>query len=170
MKLTYPPGATPLNPDEVFDLIPTHISEQNELNEWEQLNILQARKWVFARKRTDILDIQFCQQLHKRMFNETWKWAGKFRKSNKNIGVFWEQVPTQVKLLLDDLKYQLSHSTFPVDEMAARLHHRLALVHPFPNGNGRHARLMADVFLFNQGKKAFSWGSKNLIEAKLGVD
>lgn len=97
------------------------------------------------------------------MFNKTWRWAGKFRKSNKNIGVFWEQIPVRLKLLFDDVAYQIEKHVYELDELAARFHHRLVHIHPFPNGNGRHARLMSDILLFNQGAKRFTWGQENLV-------
>jgi Fic-DOC domain mobile mystery protein B len=162
VKFTYPPGATPLDPDEAAGLIPSHIVTQSELNEWEQQNILDAQGWSFSRKNSDILRVEYCRALHKKMFDRTWSWAGLFRKSNKNIGVFWEQVPTQLRLLLDDVQYQRDNATYPLDEIAVRFHHRLAWIHPFPNGNGRHARLTADIFLFNHEKKPFTWGKEAL--------
>ena len=148
LKFKYPTGSTPLDPDEIVSLIPIHITTQDQLNEWEQVNILE---------------LDFCTKLHKKMFDRTWKWAGQFRQSNKNIGVFWEQVVNHLKVLLDDVKFQLENKTYPVDEIAARFHHRLVLIHLFPNGNGRHARLITDVLLFNSGEEKFSWGKVNLV-------
>ncbi|MBI2311604.1 MAG: hypothetical protein HYU77_03775 [Betaproteobacteria bacterium] len=81
MELTSdpPPGATPLDPDESAGLIPLHIVTQEQLNAWEQQNILDAREWVFARKRKEVLSQSFLRELHKRMFGKTWKWAGHIR-------------------------------------------------------------------------------------------
>lgn len=158
MNFEYSYGATPISHDELMDLIPGHLQTQDELNEWEQRNIIEAQKWAFFKKHKNITTIKFCCELHQRMFNHTWKWAGKFRHSNKNIGVAWEQVSTQLKLVLDDVQYQLANDTYQLDEIAMRLHHRLVSVHPFPNGNGRHARLYTDVFLANQKAKKFTWG------------
>ncbi|MCK4609091.1 MAG: mobile mystery protein B [Gammaproteobacteria bacterium] len=162
MKFEYVTGATPLDPDEKDSLLPTHITTQNQLNEWEQANILEAENWAFARHQSHVLELGFCRNLHKKMFDKTWLWAGKFRHSNKNIGVFWEQVSTHLRLLLDDMKFQIKNNSYELDEIAARFHHRLAFIHPFPNGNGRHARLMTDILLFNQGAKQFTWGQTEL--------
>lgn len=93
------------------------------------------------------------------MFGTTWKWAGKFRHTNKNIGIFWEQIPVQLKLLLDDVIYQVAHDTYSLYEIAIRLHHRLVSIHLFPNGNGRHARLYTDAFLVFNGDSRCTWGS-----------
>ncbi len=162
MYFEYAYGATPIDSEEALDLIPSHINTQKELNEWEQRNILEAQKWAFSRKISNMMSIKFCCDLHKRMFNHTWKWAGKFRHTNKNIGVFWEQVPMQLKSLLDDVSYQIDHKIFDIDEIATRFHHRLVSIHPFPNGNGRHARLYTDLILSANNRKRFSWGSHSL--------
>lgn len=164
VNLDYPPGATPLDADELACLIPGHITTQGELNEWEQLNILQGDAWA-QRQRKDIVDEAFVRQLHKQMFGETWSWAGGFRKSDKNIGVEWQQVGVKLHDLLNDIRYQIDHAVYPHDEIAARFHHRLVLIHPFPNGNGRHARLMADLLIKKLGRARFTWGSKSLTEA-----
>jgi Fic-DOC domain mobile mystery protein B len=157
----YPPGVTPLDGDELATLIPKHITTQSELNEWEQLNIEQGEAWA-RRQRKDILSEAFVRQLHQKMFGETWSWAGNFRKSNKNIGVDGQQISVKLRDLLNDTRYQIEHVTYPPDEIATRFHHRLVLIHPFPNGNGRHARMMADLLIQQLGQPRFTWGSKNL--------
>jgi Fic-DOC domain mobile mystery protein B len=156
VKFNYPEGATPLEPEEIADLIPTHITTHEQLNAWEQKNIISAEKW--ARSKRDIISVHFIQALHKQMFNETWKWAGTFRCSGKNLGVDWHTIPVELKKLCDDVSYQLEHKTFSDDEIAVRMHHRLVWIHAFPNGNGRHARLMADLLIMQLGHPRFSWG------------
>lgn len=163
VNLDYLPGATPLDAEELACLIPMHITTQGELNEWEQLNIEQGEAWA-RRQRKDILDEAFMRQLHQQMFGETWRWAGSFRKSNKNIGVEWQQVSVKFRDLINDARYQIEHASFPPDEIATRFHHRLVAIHPFPNGNGRHARMMADLLIQKLGKTRFTWGSKSLTE------
>lgn len=161
MHFEYAEGATPLSPDDVKGFIPRHITNQGQLNEWELANILQAEKWAYARKHASLLTISFVKQLHKKMFDKTWTWAGEFRTSQTNIGVEWHQIPTQLKLLLDDITYYCEHQTYPADEIAVRFHHRLVLIHPFPNGNGRHSRIMANLLIIHLGGKRFSWGLNN---------
>lgn len=163
-NMDYPPGATPLDADELTGLIPGHITTQGELNEWEQLNIVQGEAWA-RKQRKDILNEAFVRQLHKQMFGETWQWAGNFRKSDKNIGVDWLRVGVDLKNLLDDVSYQVAHATYSLDEIAVRFHHRLVVIHPFPNGNGRHARMMADLVAIRLGQPGFTWGSRSLIDA-----
>lgn len=158
----YPQGATPLDKNEIEGLIPTHITTRQELDRWEQENINEALAWVDAQKPKEILNESFMRQLHKRMFGHVWKWAGTFRRSDKNIGVSWYMIPSELKNLCDDVRYWIDHETFSADEMAARFHHRLVKIHLFPNGNGRHARLMADLLLHHVGRPPFSWGSANL--------
>lgn len=163
MKFNYPIGSTPLNSDELADLIPLHITTQEELNAWEEKNILLAEGWAFKQK--NILSVSIMQKLHERMFDKTWKWAGKFRKSEKNIGIHWSRIAVSLKELCDDVSYQVNHHVFSNDEVAIRFHHRLVSIHAFPNGNGRHARLMADMLTVLMGGKRFSWGMyQNLIK------
>ncbi len=156
MKFNYPPGATPLNGDELGALIPSHITTQQELNVWEEKNILQADEWAFRQK--EILSVTFIKELHEHMFNETWKWAGKFRLTEKNIGIPHQQISIKTKALCDDVYYQLDNNVFSKDEIAVRFHYRLTYIHPFSNGNGRHARLMADLLITQQRGIRFSWG------------
>lgn len=162
--LDYPAGATPLDADELASLIPGHINAQRDLNEWEQLNILQGEEWA-SKQRKEILDEGFLRQLHKRMFDQTWRWAGEFRRSDKNLGVDWRRIAVDLRNLLDDVRYHVAHGTFSADEIAVRFHHRLVFIHPFPNGNGRHARLMADLLIQRLGQPRFSWGRHSLVDA-----
>ena len=157
-----PSGATPLDPDEAKELIPTSISTQDELNAFEQVNILDAERWALARPRKAVLEEGFIRNLHRRMFDQVWKWAGRYRRSDKNIGVPWPQIPTKVAALCADARYWIEHHTYAWDDLGARFHHRLVTVHPFANGNGRHARLMTDVVLVNNEQKPFTWGRQDL--------
>lgn len=158
-QIEYPPGATPLNLNEMAGLIPTYISTQGELNAVEQDNISRGESWAFLRKRKNVLTEKFLRELHKKMFGLVWKWAGTYRNSNKSIGVEWFQIPAEIHKLLADVQYWITHETYPMDEIAARFHHRLVWIHPFPNGNGRWARTMADVLLYSLGHERFSWGA-----------
>ena len=164
MNFEYPPGATPLDPDEAQGLLPTHITTQGALNVWEQTNILQGELWAARQSKRELLDEAFIRELHRRMFDQTWRWAGTFRSSDKNIGVDWLQIAMQLRNLLDNTRYQVEHQVFPADELAVRFHHQLVAIHPFPNGNGRHARLMADLLVQRLGMPRFSWGSASLID------
>lgn len=164
LTIEYPIGSTPLDADELFALIPGHITTQKELNEWEQLNILQGELWSTQHQK-DFLTESFIRKLHQKMFGATWAWAGRFRTSNKNIGIEWHQIPVQLRKLLEDVKYHIEQKTYPPDEIAVRFHHRLVSIHPFPNGNGRHARMCADLLIQKLGLPRFSWGGGNLIDA-----
>ena len=164
VNLDYLPDATPLDADELASLIPGHITTQGELNEWEQLNIVQGEIWA-RKQRKEILNEAFVRQLHRQMFGETWRWAGEFRKSDKNIGVDWLQIGVELKKLLDDVHYQIEHASYMSDEIAVRFHHRMVFIHPFPNGNGRHARLMADLLIERLGQPRFTWGSRSMVDA-----
>ncbi len=162
MDFHYAPGATPLDPDEAVGLIPRHIVTQSELNEWEQTNILEGVQWALKQKKRELLAEVFVRELHRRMFGKTWKWAGNFRQTDKNIGVDWQHISVQLRNLLDDVKAQIALRSWPADELALRFHHRLVWIHPFANGNGRHARLMTDLLIQRLGLPAFTWGGEAL--------
>ena len=157
-------AATPLTPEEREGLIPSYITLRRELNEAEQANIVEAEEWAYSRKR-DVLSEQFIKSLHKRMFGRVWRWAGDFRQTERNIGVDPFRIAIDLRNLLDDCRYWIEHETYPPDEIAARFHHRLVYIHPFPNGNGRHARLAIDLLLVKLGRPRFSWGRVNLVNA-----
>jgi Fic-DOC domain mobile mystery protein B len=154
-------GNTPLSAEE--GLIPSYITLRGELNAAEQENITQAVTWAQRRKR-DVLDEGALNGLHKRMFGRVWKWAGTYRQSEKNIGVPYYRISTDLRQLLDDCRYQTEHKSYPPNEIAARFHHRLVQIHCYPNGNGRHARLATDSLLVAMGEKPFTWGRENLVD------
>jgi len=156
-------GGTDLTEEEREGLIPSYITLRSELNEAEQANILEAQEWAFARKR-DLLKEKFLNNLHKRMYGNVWRWAGQYRTTGKNIGIDAYRIPTELSQLLDDCRYWIENKTHKPDEIAARFHHRLVLIHCYPNGNGRHARLAADLLLKLMGQDRFSWGGKNLVD------
>lgn len=161
--MTTLPGATLLDPDEAEGLIPRHIISRGQLNAWEQENILEGERWAFARMREDVLTLKFIQELHKKMFGHTWRWAGRFRTTEKNIGVDPIHIRVEIKKLCDDVAYQIKHKSYPIYEIAVRCHHRLTWIHPFPNGNGRHARTFTDVLLVAHGAQRFTWGASDLV-------
>lgn len=159
INFKYPAGATPLDPDEAAGLIPDHITTQEQLNRWELRNVTAGQSWAFATKRKDILSFDFMKILHKNMLGDTWRWAGERRKTEKNIGIAPENIEVEIKKLCDDVEAQLNYKSLPMDEIAARFHHRLVYIHPFPNGNGRFARLLTDLLLVQNGAERFSWGN-----------
>lgn len=156
-----PDDATPLAPEEKQGLIPAHIAYRRELNEAEQENIARGQDWALARRR-DVLNENFIRQLHGHMFGDVWRWAGRFRTSERNLGVPPYQIPVDLRHLLDDTRAWIELKSYVPDELAVRLHHRLVSIHPFSNGNGRHARLMADLLVMQLGGERFSWGRANL--------
>jgi Fic-DOC domain mobile mystery protein B len=144
--LLYPEGATPLDPNELGGLKYKHITTQGELDQLEQANIESALRWL-NRQKAYVLTDDFAITLHKRLFGDVWNWAGTFRRTGKNIGVDPIRISVELRSLMGDAKYWADNKTYPPLEAAVRLHHRLVKIHPFPNGNGRHARIMADTVL-----------------------
>jgi mobile mystery protein B len=166
LTLNYIEGQTPIDENEKDGLLINTITTRKELDEYEQQNIQNAVEWTMKRKSlklSDILTEPFIKNLHKRMFDDVWSWAGTFRKTDKNIGVKWHQVCTDLKNLTDDCNYWIQNQTFSEDEIAIRFKYRLVSIHPFPNGNGRHSRLMADVLIHHGlGKDIFTWGGGSI--------
>ena len=168
ITILYEEGQTPLDEDEIEGLLISTITTRAELDEFEQLNIQKAIEWTLLRKfKADrIFTEKFIKQLHKRMFADVWKWAGKFRNSNKNIGVDHYKIGIELKTLLDDVQYWVTHQTYPPHEIAIRFKHRIVSIHCFANGNGRHSRLICDIIIEHvYAEPVYSWGSSNLIKA-----
>ena len=169
LDLIYNDGQTPLDEDEKEDLLIQSIATRGELDEFEQQNIEDTIQWSLTRrfKSERILSESFIQELHKRMYRNVWRWAGEYRKTNKNIGFDKLEIPIALRSLIDDASYWLENNIYDPEEFAIRFKHRLVSIHCFPNGNGRHSRMIADIIvekIFQQ--PVFSWGSKNLSDEK----
>jgi Fic-DOC domain mobile mystery protein B len=158
-------AATPLTDEEKDGLIPSWVTFRHELNEVEQANIAKGALWASRQRRRDLLDESFLRDLHKRMLGDVWTWAGVYRLTERNIGVPAWKIRVELKILLDDTRLWVERTVFDPDELAVRFHHRLVAIHPFPNGNGRHARLMADLLVMRLGGERFSWGRESLRDA-----
>lgn len=157
----YSDGNTPIRAEEAEQLIPK-ISTMGELNEYEALNILRGRAWAFnARtiKSTDPLEEPYLRELHHRMFDNVWKWAGTYRQTERNIGCDPKEIVQRIPQLLGSIRYWLDNNTLPVDEAVLRFHHQLTKIHPFANDNGRHARMIADVVAVKYSRPEFTWGA-----------
>ncbi len=159
-----PADATPLEPDEREGLLQTWITYRRDLNEAEQTNVAAGTVWARRVRRRDLLTEKFLRQLHERLFGDVWAWAGEFRRTERNIGIEPVRIPVELRTVLDDARYWIDHETFPPDEIAVRLHHRLVAIHPFPNGNGRTTRLMGDLVVARLGREPFTWGRQHLTD------
>ena len=156
----YPEGATPIDKNEIEGLKFKHITKKSELDHLEQANITSGIQWMLKRKGSDILNEQYLKELHKKLFGDVWEWAGKFRTTGKNIGVDPYVISIELRKLLGDVEYWLTNKTFEPYEAAIRFHHKLVYIHPFPNGNGRHSRIMTDALLIKKcGLVAIDWSS-----------
>jgi len=168
LEINYIAGQTKLDEEELEGLKIPSISTRGELDEFEQLNIEKAIEWTLRLKiKPDrLFTEQFIMDLHRKMYGDVWKWAGSFRKSEKNIGIKSYLIGIELKQLLDDALYWYEKKTFSNEEIAIRFKHRIVSIHCFPNGNGRHSRLIADLImikLFNN--TYFTWGNSNLVKA-----
>ena len=156
-------NSTPLTQDEKEGLKLKWITLRSELNEVEARNIAQAKVWLMTNKNKDIYSDSFVRSLHKKMFGEVWKWAGEYRTTERNIGVAPYQIPVKLMQLFDDVKFWIENNTYENQEIAVRFHHRLVQIHPFPNGNGRVSRLMADLIFQKLEGKTLYWGNTDLV-------
>lgn len=154
-------GQTPLDPDEAQGLKLAFIATRADLNGAEATNIIAGMAWAEAQVRagTAIASDAFLRKLHRRLFSQVWTWAGRFRTTERNIGIEPARIAMAVRQLFDEVAGWQEHGSYPLDEQAARLHHRLTFIHPFPNGNGRTSRAMADLFLRASGAPALTWGA-----------
>lgn len=157
-------GATPLSDEEREGLKLSYVTTRGDLNAAEQQNILKAQNWAQKRKNK-VLTRDYLNDLHKRMYGDVWTWAGTYRTTEKSIGIDPIHIQVQLQELLDNVNYWIENETYPPDEITARFHHKLVYIHPYPNGNGRHARLAADILLKEMDQEPFTWGRANLRDA-----
>ena len=168
LEINYVDGQTPLSEEELEGLKIPSVTTREELDEFEQYNIEKAIQWTIGKKfkSEDLFSETFIKGLHKRMYGEVWKWAGSFRNSEKNLGIKSFLIPIHLRQLLDDAAFWYENKTYPPDEMAIRFKHELVSIHCFPNGNGRHSRLMADLIMEKlYGEAFFTWGSSDLVKS-----
>ena len=153
-------GQTPVDPDQISGLRIPMVSSLAQINSLEQANINEALRWLLTKRSiSNLLTEFFIRRFHKRMFGQVWKWAGDYRKTDTNIGVKWYLIPIELNALLSDVHYWILNKTYPPIEIAIRFKFRLVSIHCFLNGNGRHARLMADLLMQYQfNLPRFSWG------------
>lgn len=157
-------AATPLGEEDKRGLKLAYVSNRGQLNAAEQENIARGQEWALSRRR-NLLSESGIKNLHRQMFGDVWRWAGRFRTTKTNLGINHWEIPVELRKLLDDARKWIDAKAYPPDEAAVRLHHRLTQIHPFPNGNGRHARMMADLLIMQLDGQRFSWGRANLRDA-----
>lgn len=156
--------STPLSEEETQELKHKWVTLRSELNELEMQGIVAAETWLLRNTPSDVLTEKFLRTLHQKMFGSVWGWAGKFRTTERNLGVNPFQIPMKLKDLFDDVHYWIDNSVYPLNETFMRFHHKLVFIHPFPNGNGRVSRLMADLLSRQICGRPLYWGSSNLGE------
>ena len=162
---TQPEGASPITEEQKEGLLQRWVSTQNELNQIEKNNILLGQQWLFnnRQKKADFAAYTFLSKLHKKMFNDVYSWAGNKRTLEATIGIDPLLIRENVASLRLDVQTWMANKTYPPEEIAVRYHHVLVRIHPFPNGNGRLCRLIADYIneqIYNN--EPFSWGRDEL--------
>ncbi len=154
---------TPISESERARLLPS-LSTRAQLVEIERRHTNAARVWTMRRavlRRRDLMSEAFGRELHRRMFGGLWRGAGRYRSTHGDPG--WEpgQIADGVRMFFDDAEAWLRYSTYPVHETAVRLHLRLVAIRPWFNGNGRHARLVADIVVAANDEEPLTWGSRS---------
>lgn len=158
-----PYGATPLEPEELEDLRFGHVETRADLDRLEQANIQEGMLWLERQRGLEVLSEGFARELHRRLFGEVWRWAGRFRSTEKTVGIAPERVGVELRKLLDDCRYWINNETWPPLELALRFHHRAVLIHLFPNGNGRHARIWTDALcIYELDVAPVAWSGNRL--------
>jgi Fic-DOC domain mobile mystery protein B len=161
-----PDGATPIDDEDLAGLIPDFVATRSDLNQVEYENIARALPWATRRARAgrpyELLQTSFLFALHRRMFSDVWRWAGTQRRRETNLGIEPGLIGEQLATFFADASYWHHENVFDSDERAIRIHYRLVCIHPFPNGNGRCTRLMADLYRIAIGLPPFNWGTARL--------
>jgi len=157
----------PLNDEEKNGLIIDHAIDRAGVYALEQINIEGAIAWTFGKRFNPVklINQRFINALHRRMYGDVWKWAGEYRTSERNLGIAYYLIPQEVQILVDDALYWIENDTYSPIETAVRFKHRLVSIHCFPNGNGRHSRLMADLIMEKLYQETnFTWGGSTLLK------
>ncbi|MCF6245580.1 MAG: mobile mystery protein B [Sulfurovum sp.] len=145
----------------------------DEIYFYEAQNITQATlKYLSLTpdKKLAPFSLAWFLVLHQEMFGDVWEWAGKLRQVELSIGVKAYMVSTQMQKLVDDLAYWEEHKSFDVIETASRIHHRAVQIHPFLNGNGRWSRMLANIYLKQNGLQPTKWNEDLLSKTNLHRD
>lgn len=149
-------GQTPL--DDISGLL-VDVKNRQELNDLEFKNIsAAARKYLLKNltSKSAPFTYKWLQKIHKDMFGKVWRWAGIPRDSDMNIGVPKAKIGAEIHKLFYDLGQWEERKERPL-EIAAKIHHRLAFIHPFLNGNGRWARMVANLYLHREKLPIVQW-------------
>ncbi len=155
--MKHAPGETPL--DDLSGLKVKGVTTRGQLNALEADNIRKAIIKYLSKKptrRSAKFDFAWTLKLHKEMFGAVWTWAGVLRTCDLNLGVPWQQVETRLYALMDDLAFWEKHNPDSL-EQAVLLQHRAVQIHPFMNGNGRWARMLANIWLRLHAQPVTAW-------------
>ncbi len=161
-----PEGATPI--DDVSGLL-VDITTRGELNDAEGLNILTATDWIDKGRIDDLFTVQFYRELHTKMYDQVWSWAGALRSQTGQTthpGSRPEAVDLDLGRVAMEFhcEWEALNDNSHLLPFISRYHHALVLVHPFNNGNGRWSRLAADAVIQRlAGRPPLTWATDTLV-------
>jgi len=165
--------ATPLDDISGLKLDNTKQYTIEDIYFYEAKNITKATlKYLSLTpdKKSAPFTFEWLLMLHKEMFSDVWDWAGKLRQAELSIGVKAYLVSTEIKKLVDDITFWEENKTFDTIEIASRIHHRAVQIHPFINGNGRWSRMLANIYLKQNGLSPTKWNENLLSKENLHRD
>ena len=152
--------ATPLDDASGLKLSKNKSYTLKEIYVKEAENIASAvLKYLSAEPSTKEapFSYEWLLELHREMFGNVWEWAGKLRQCELSIGIKAYLISTELKKLVDDIEYWDKNKTFDTIEIATRIHHRAVQIHPFQTGNGRWSRMLANIYLRQNGLMPVRW-------------
>ncbi len=157
----------------------TRPGDEAELQKREAIGVIRASRFVrkFAHSK-DAIDSSTIQKIHEVIFKDAWpEIAGQWRTENlkitdsshlpphhSEVSKFMSEANTEFIMHLSDLKTLgglFMENTEPAEdqmkqldavvETTAWIHHKITHIHPFREGNGRTARLAANLILERYG-------------------
>lgn len=137
------------------------LTSKEMLNEQEALGVARVERYLLEEFDYPVeLSVGLVQDLHRRTFAHLYAWAGQWRTQVPNVGAYLpppaNRVPQLLYEFIDELRHRQSllgdiPRASAVALLLAFVHHRLVAIHPFPNGNGRTARLFTNLLAYNYG-------------------
>jgi fido (protein-threonine AMPylation protein) len=152
------PGETPIDPSGLRSPYKKWVKTRRQLAQPEAENIRKATLKYLTGKltcRKAPFDVAWMLRLHHEMLGDVWQWAGQTRRTGCQFGVDWQQIEMQLYGTVEDL--EIWQESMDLLEQSTNLHFRGVWIHPFQDGNGRWARLLANIWLRLNGEPIVEW-------------